>query len=158
MAIKIDVTDQKILMHLQENGKTTNLDLAERIGLSPASTLERVKKLEKAEIISGYKAIINPQSVNMGCVAFVFIRIKGGSDKFNQQFMDCIQDIKFITDCYRISGKYDYLIKVTTVNSSHFEKDILIRLSKESWLDKMESLVVLSTTFEKKPISITQLS
>ena len=79
--MKIDRTDKKILEILQKNAKITNAKLSKQIGLSPAPTLERVRKLESRGIISGYHAKLNMSKVGLGVSTFVMVSLKGHNKK-----------------------------------------------------------------------------
>ena len=83
---KLDATDLKILKKLQENGKITNLQLSEEIGLSPAPTLERVRKLEKSAIITGYHATVDEAMLGMGIMAFIQLSLERQVDNFISNF------------------------------------------------------------------------
>jgi DNA-binding Lrp family transcriptional regulator len=90
---KLDKTDLKILHILQENSKITNLDLSKKIGLSPAPTLERVKKLENTDIIQSYHAKVNQQAIGLNVKTFVQVSLAWQKDNALNNFMAKVQEI-----------------------------------------------------------------
>ena len=92
MAEKLDKIDLKILNILQDNSKITNLDLSKKIGLSPAPTLERVKKLEQNEVIHSYHAQINPQSIGLNVKTFVLVSLAWQKENALNNFRDTTVD------------------------------------------------------------------
>ena len=92
MSDKLDKIDLKILRILQENSKITNLDLSKKIGLSPAPTLERVKKLENADIISSYHAVINNQALGLNVQTFVLVSLAWAKENALEHFIEKIKD------------------------------------------------------------------
>ncbi|GBR45664.1 transcriptional regulator [Neokomagataea tanensis NBRC 106556] len=89
----------------------TNLELSKQVHLSPAATLERVKKLEKQGIIRGYMAQLDPEALNLGLVVFVQVALEhSGSDIF-ENFSKMVRGIPQITECYMVAGGFDYMIK-----------------------------------------------
>ena len=104
MKIKLDTTDRKILELLQTNSNITNAQLAQEIGLSPAPTLERVKKLETAGVIRSYHAVVDAASVGLGVSTFVMVTLKGHNKENIAKFMQAISQIKEIVECHRQQG------------------------------------------------------
>ena len=94
MTEKLDKIDLKILKILQENSKITNLDLSKKIGLSPAPTLERVKKLEQSEVIESYHAVIDPVKIGLNVKTFVLVNIAWHKDNALNNFLGKINKIE----------------------------------------------------------------
>ena len=110
--MKIDRTDKKILEILQKNAKITNAKLSHEIGLSPAPTLERVRKLEARGIISGYHAKLNMSKVGLGVSTFVMVSLKGHNKKNIDSFLDKIKDVENIVECHHITGSGDFILRI----------------------------------------------
>ena len=119
MSEKLDKTDLRILKILQENSKITNLELSKKVGLSPAPTLERVKKLESTSIIESYHAKVNPQSIGLNVKTFVLVSLAWQKENALNHFLEKIKAIDEIVECYIITGEADFLMKIIC-------KDILI--------------------------------
>ncbi len=112
MRIKLDGTDRKILELLQTNSNITNAQLAQEIGLSPAPTLERVKKLENSEVIKSYHAVIDPAAVGMGVTTFVFVSLKGHNKDNIERFIKAIKEIEEVIECHHVTGQADFILKI----------------------------------------------
>ena len=109
---RLDGIDLRILKILQENSKITNLDLSKQIGLSPAPTLERVKKLESAEIIRSYHATVDPKSIGLGVKTFILVSLAWHKANALNNFLEKIGKIDEVIDCYVITGEADIIMKV----------------------------------------------
>jgi Lrp/AsnC family transcriptional regulator, leucine-responsive regulatory protein len=145
MAVKIDKTDLKILKILQEDGRITNLQLSNQVGLSPAPTLERVRKLEKQGIIDSYHADVNAAKMGMGIMAIIQVSLVRQIDNALQNFKRQIMEIDEVVECLQVTGTFDYQLKVVVKDISAFDALISERLSKVEEIGQMQTYVVLST-------------
>jgi len=145
MAVKIDKTDLKILKILQEDGRITNLQLSNQVGLSPAPTLERVRKLEKQGIIDSYHANVNADKMGMGIMAIIQVSLVRQIDNALQNFKRQIMEIDEVVECLQVTGTFDYQLKVVVKDISAFDALISERLSKVEEIGQMQTYVVLST-------------
>jgi DNA-binding Lrp family transcriptional regulator len=142
---KLDKTDLKILHFLQDNSKITNLDLSKKIGLSPAPTLERVKKLEQQLIIESYHAKVNPQSIGLNVQTFVQVSLAWQKDNALNNFMAKIQEIDEIVECYIITGEADFLMKIICRDIPTYEQLLFKTLSQIEEIERLKTLMTLST-------------
>jgi len=145
VSMKLDDIDKKILNILQENGRITNAQLAQEVGLSPPPMLERVKKLEKNGIIKQYVAKLDLAKVDKSTMVFVSLslarhRIKS-IDLVNQEILRLPE----VLECYHIAGEQDYLLKIVVKDVQEYEQFILKKLAQISAISKIKSYVVLST-------------
>lgn len=108
----LDETDRKILRILQRDSHLTVKELAAKLHLSTSPTFERQKRLERDGFIERYMAVVNPHKVGNGIMVMCNIRLKQHSQELIQEFMNVVQGIEEITECYNTSGDYDFLIKV----------------------------------------------
>lgn len=154
MAIKLDPIDRKILQILQENGNITNAQLAKDIGLSPAPTLERVKKLEQSGIIQSYHAELNKEKIGIGVSIFVLVTLS--SHKMNQinAFVEKIKLIPEVIECHHITGQGDFLLKILAKDIPSYQMLILDTLSQIEEIGNMRSMVNLNTYKHSKVIPI----
>ena len=150
MGYKIDGTDLKILKKLQEDGRITNLQLSQEVGLSPAPTLERVRKLEKAGIIESYHAIVNPQTIGLNVKTFVLFSLAWQKENALAHFMDKIKSIEEITECYIITGEADFLIKIVCKDIPTYEQLLFKTLSQIEEIERLKTLMTLSTVKDSK--------
>jgi len=108
----LDRTDHRILDILQRNGRITNVDLAEKVHLSPPPCLERVKRLEREGYIEKYVGILNPYKLNAGLLAFIQVTLHSTASKDLEKFNQAVAGLEQVQECHMVSGGFDYLIKV----------------------------------------------
>ena len=116
-AQRFDEIDRTILMLLQENCKITNAMLAERVGISPPSTLERVKKLERRGVITGYAALVDPASVGVPVAAIVHVSIREHSARNLQTAKMRLSSFSEVQACWYCAGDEDFILKVLTTGN-----------------------------------------
>ena len=150
MLNKLDKIDLAILQILQENSKITNLDLSKKIGLSPAPTLERVKKLEQSGIVQSYHALVAPQSIGLNVKTFVLVSLAWQKENALNNFMDKIKAIREITECYIITGEADFLIKIICKDIPTYEQLLFKTLSQIEEIERLKTLMTLSTVKDSK--------
>ncbi|MDH3708863.1 MAG: Lrp/AsnC family transcriptional regulator [Cyclobacteriaceae bacterium] len=142
---KLDSIDRKILGILQTNAKITNAQLSVEVGLSPAPTLERVKKLEKSGVIRSYHAKLDEHKIGLEVSTFVQVTLTGHNKKNIEVFMKAIDNIDEVIECHHITGRGDILLKVVTKDIASYQELILERISEIEVVDNLQSMVILST-------------
>ncbi len=147
---KMDRVDLKILKILQRNSKITNLELSKQIGLSPAPTLERVKKLEQADIIESYHAVVKPQAIGLSVKTFVLVSLAWQKENALNNFLEKIKKIDEITECYIITGEADFLIKIDCKDLPSYEQLLFKTLSQIEEIERLKTLMTLSTVKNSK--------
>jgi DNA-binding Lrp family transcriptional regulator len=147
---KLDKTDYKILKILQENSKITNLVLSKKIGLSPAPTLERVKKLEQSNIIQSYHAKVNSQEIGLMVKTFVLIDLAWKKENALETFIKKIKQINEIVECYIVTGEADFLVKIVCADIPSYERLLFKTLSQIEEIEKLKTLMTLSTVKDTK--------
>ncbi|MEQ8362618.1 MAG: Lrp/AsnC family transcriptional regulator [Cyclobacteriaceae bacterium] len=154
MKIKLDVTDRKILKILQTDSNITNAQLAQEIGLSPAPTLERVKKLENNKIIRSYHASVDQGKVGLGVSTFVMVTLKGHNKENIQNFVEAIKNIEEVIECHHLTGQADFILKVVSSDIPSYQTLMLEKVSNFDMVDTMQSMVILSTFKDTKVVPI----
>ena len=143
--LKLDKTDRKILEILQKSAKITNAQLSKEIGLSPAPTLERVKKLETMGVITSYHAKLNTEKIGLGVSTFVLVTLRGHNRENIEQFMQEIDKIEEVIECHHITGAGDFILRIISKDIQSYQKLMLEKVSDIKVVDNMQSMVVLST-------------
>ena len=143
---KLDKIDLKILQQLQENGKITNLQLSEEIGLSPAPTLERVRKLENSGIITGYHAIVDEKVLGMGIKAFIQLSLERQVENSLNTFSERMAEIEEVVECHLVTGTCDFMLKIVVKDIAAFENLITNKLGNVEVIRNMQTMVILSQT------------
>lgn len=151
---KIDATDRKILEILQSRAKITNAKLSEEIGLSPAPTLERVKKLEQMGVITSYHAKLDIEKIGLGVTTFVLATLSGHNRANIEGFIEEINKIPEVVECHHITGAGDFILKVVAKDIASYQKLMLEKVSDIKQVDNMQSMVVLSTFKDSKVIPV----
>ena len=150
MTDKLDKTDLLILKILQENSKVTNLTLSRKIGLSPAPTLERVKKLESSNVIESYHAHVNLHAIGLNVTTFVLISLALKKENSLKEFQEKILTIEEVTECYIVTGEADFLIKVVCKDIPTYEELLFKELSQITGIERMKTLMTLSSVKNSK--------
>ena len=128
----LDRFDIAILRELQADGRMSNRDLAERVGLSPAPCWRRLRNFEQQEIISGYAALLNARNLGLSIVAFAHISLENHHALTVREFDKAIQSTAEVLECYMTSGEYDYMLKVVAADMAAYEKflsDVLMQIA-----------------------------
>ena len=155
--VKLDKIDIKILEILQFNAKITNAQLAIDIGLSPAPTLERVKKLEKEGYIKSYHAKLDTAKLNIGVTTFVMVSLKAHNKRHIERFVSEVTEIDEIIECHHITGSGDFILKVVSRDISTYQQLMLEKISNIDEVDNLQSLVILSTFKDNKVVPIPSI-
>ncbi len=117
---QLDLIDRKILAVLQQNAKISNVDLAERVHLSPTPCLERVKRLESEGYIRDYVTRLNPQLLDAGTLIYLEISLTSTTTEVLSEFNRAVQTIAEILECHMVAGGFDYLMKIRVRDMQHF--------------------------------------
>lgn len=155
--VKLDKIDLKILEILQSNAKITNAQLAIDIGLSPAPTLERVKKLEKEGYIISYHAKLDTAKLGIGITTFIMVSLKAHNKHHIEQFVNDINKIDEVIECHHITGSDDFILKVVSEDISTYQELILEKVSDIDGINNLQSLIILSTFKDSKILPISPL-
>lgn len=153
---KLDKVDRKILEILQKNAKITNAQLSKEIGLSPAPTLERVKKLETSGVIDSYHAKLNTAKVGLGISTFVQIKLTGHDKQSIRSFIDAINKIDEIIECHHVTGSSDFVLRVIAKDIAAYQQLMLDKVNEISVVDSLHSQVILSTFKDSKTLPVPE--
>jgi len=152
--LKFDKTDRKILEILQKSAKITNAQLSKDIGLSPAPTLERVKKLENLGVINSYHAKLDISKIGLGVTTFVLVTLSGHNKENIDKFIEEINEVDEVIECHHITGAGDFILKIISKDIPSYQKLMLEKVSNIRVVDNMQSMVVLSTFKDSKVMPI----
>lgn len=150
----LDKTDVAILRALQENSRLTVKELAAKVHLSPSPAFERQKRLERDGFIKGYMAVVDAEKVGNGILVLCNIRLKQHTEDLIQQFMDAVQNIEEITECFNTSGDYDFLIKVYAKDMKDYQQFMQHTLGKMECVGSLHSVFVIDETKNTHGVTI----
>ena len=126
--MNVDSTDLRILAALQGEGRLTNVELAERVALSPSPCLRRVKRLEAAGVVRGYRAVLDREAVGLGLTVFVEIKVERHSRENAQALQDALAAMPEVISCHMVSGTADFLAEVVVADLRAYEALLTERL------------------------------
>lgn len=121
----LDPIDLQLLDILQHNSNLTTKELASRVNLSPTPVFERIKRLETSGVIKKYVAILDAEKLNKSLIVFCSITLKQHSKEIGTQFVADIMQLQEVTECYNISGDYDFLLKVLVLDMKEYQEFVL---------------------------------
>ena len=118
----LNATDKAILLALQKDGRVTNIELADRVGLSPSACLRRVRSLEESGVINGYAAVLDPASIGRGTSVFVEISLSSQEESVLDAFEAAVAVHPAVMSCHLMAGDADYLVHVVCSDVAHYEQ------------------------------------
>ena len=137
--MKLDAIDLKILKELQTNSKISNVELAERVGLSPSPCLTRVRSLENQGVITRYVALLDPETVGATVSVFIQITLEMQSESILDKFEATIRKLPEVMECYLMTGDFDYLLRVVVKDTFALKDFILDKLTNAPGVSTIRS-------------------
>lgn len=153
----IDRFDQKILEALQKNGRLTNVELAEEIGLSPSPCLRRVRALEKSGVIKRYGAILDRDEVGLGLTVFVGVKVERHNDKEAAVFREAVEALPEVVAAHLVSGESDFLLQVVVPDLRGYERFLTGTLLKLPGVSDIRSNFAIQTVKQESPLPLSHL-
>jgi Lrp/AsnC family leucine-responsive transcriptional regulator len=159
-AISLDATDCRILSVLQNEGRISNLDLAERISLSPSACLRRLRLLEEEGVIERYRACLNRETLGFELEAFVQVSMRNDQEHWHERFAEAAREWPEVVGAFVVTGESHYLLHVLARNLKHYSEFVLSKLYKAPGVMDIRSNIVLQTLKEDSgvPVIIAQSS
>lgn len=143
--LRFDAIDRKILAALQDDGRLSNVELAERVGLSPSPCLRRVRLLEEAGAIRGYHATLDRKALGLGLTVFVGIKVERHRDHESTAFQAAVAAIPEVVACHLVSGEADFLLQVVVADLAAYEALLLGTLLKLPGVADIRSTFAIRT-------------
>jgi Lrp/AsnC family transcriptional regulator, leucine-responsive regulatory protein len=153
----IDAIDCRIISSLQADGRLSNIDLAERIGLSPSPCLRRVKRLEQEGYIESYRAVLQRDRVGLGFSVFVGIKIEGHANDQALDFERAIVAMPEVVACHMVSGEADYFVEVVVPDLEHYRQFMLTKLLELPLVREVKSNIAIQTLKAGAPLPLGHL-
>ena len=147
-SISIDAIDIRILDVLQANGRISNLDLAERVALSPSACLRRVRLMEEQGVVAQYRAYLSAEQLGFELEAFVHVSMRNDQTNWHEKFVATIKALPEVVGVYVITGDSHYMLRVLTRNLKHYSAFIIEQLYKAPGVMDIRSNIVLQTVKE----------
>ncbi len=149
MAKKDEIND-RILRELTRNGRASNLELAERVGLSPSACLRRVQELERSGVIKGYRAVLDRSALGIGFVAYIAVGLSDHSKASQEAFEKSISRAPEVVECHNITGTMEYLLRVEVfdlISYKFFHTEVLGTLPQ---VNSITSYVVMGSPKDER--------
>ena len=143
ISAELDAIDWKILRELQADGRMTNVELSNRVGISAPPCLRRVKRLEEAGIIRGYRALLNAPALGLDVVAFCFVGLKHQSDAELKVFAERTRQWPIVRDAWMVSGESDFLLHCVASDLAVFQSFVIETLTSAENVDTVRTALTI---------------
>jgi Lrp/AsnC family leucine-responsive transcriptional regulator len=153
----LDAIDRRIIATLQADGRLSNVELAQRIGLSPSPCLRRVKRLEREGYIEGYRATLRRERIGLGLTVFVGVKIAGHASEDAEKFEETIVAMPEIIACHLIAGDVDYSLEVIVPDLEHYQRFLVGKLLNLSIVREVRSSIAIQTLKAGAPLPLNHL-
>lgn len=140
---ELDAIDLRILRELQRDGRMTNVELAERVGISPPPCLRRVRKLEEAGVIEGYHAMLNAPKLGYDLVAFCMVGLKHQSEANLKAFAAATAEWPIVRQAWMVSGDSDFLLHCVAENLTRFQDFVIEVLTANEHVDTVRTMLTI---------------
>ncbi|KHK62643.1 MULTISPECIES: Lrp/AsnC family transcriptional regulator [Pseudomonas] len=156
--MKLDAFDRKILTALQRDGRLSNVQLAEEIGLSPSPCLRRVRMLEEAGVIRGYQAVLDRDEVGLGMTIFVGIKVERHTDERAEAFRQAVTALPEVISAFLVSGESDFLLQVVVPDLRAYDRFVTSKLLKLPGVSDIRSNFAINTVKAPGPLPLGHLA
>ncbi len=156
--VSLDGIDLKILTILQSEGKLTNTELAERVGLSATPCLRRVKRLEQEGVIVGYRAELDRNLIGLGLTVLVDVKMDGPRNENSTKIQEVLRAMPEVLSCHLVSGEYDLMLEVAVPDLPSYERFLLGKLLELHMFKDIRSHVVIRTVSDRTPLPLDHLN
>jgi Lrp/AsnC family transcriptional regulator, leucine-responsive regulatory protein len=154
--IELDAIDGRILAALQADGRLSNLQLADRVGLSASPCLRRVRRLERDGYIEGYRAMLARERIGLGLTVFLGVKIDGHANARAVSFEDAVVAMPEVIACHMVSGESDYLLEVVVADIAHYQRFLVGRLFDMPIVREVRSNFAIQTLKAAAPLPLTR--
>lgn len=152
--VKLDRIDRKILNDLQEQGRMTNVELAQRAGISAPPCLRRVRALEEAGVIKGYHADIDAGTLGFGVTVFAQVGLSSQSETDLKKFEDLVRSWPLVRECYLVSGEADFIMKIVAEDWDSYQKFLTTHLTTAPNVSHIKSALGIRVAKHKPGVPV----
>ncbi len=151
----LDAIDRKILENLQNNARMRNVELAEKVGLSPSPCLRRVGNMEETGVIRGYATLVDAEAVGLPVSVFVSVTLEKQIEKVLEKFEKEIRARPEVMECYLMTGDFDYLLRVVTADLGAYERFLIEHLTRIPGVASIKSSFALKQVAYRTALPIS---
>jgi len=141
--VKLDAVDMKILKTLQDEGRITNVDLAERVGITAPPCLRRVRALEESGFIRGYHADLNHEALGYGITVFAMVSLKSQAESDLQTFERQVAGWPLVRECFMLNGEIDFILKIVARDLAEFQRFLTADLTSASNVESVKTSLTI---------------
>jgi Lrp/AsnC family leucine-responsive transcriptional regulator len=153
----LDAIDCRIVAELQTDGRLSNVDLADKVGLSPSPCLRRVKRLELEGYIEGYRAVLRRDRVGLGLSVFVGVKIDGHANERAMAFEKAVVEMPEVIACHLVSGEADYFLEVVVPDLAGYQRFLVGKLLNLPMVREVRSNIAIQTLKAGAPLPLEHL-
>ena len=152
--MQLDAIDRRIIAELQADARLSNVELADRVGLSPSPCLRRVKRLEQDGIIESYRAVLSRNRVGLGFSVFLAVKLEAHANDRALTFEDAVCAMPEVLACHMISGEADYLLEVVVADIEQYQQFLVDRLLNLPIVREVRSNIAIQTCKAAAPLPL----
>ncbi|TWF54523.1 DNA-binding Lrp family transcriptional regulator [Neorhizobium alkalisoli] len=156
MKLELDAIDLKILRELQRDGRMTNVELSERVGISAPPCLRRVRKLEESGVIKGYRALLQAPALGYDLVAFCMVGLKHQSDATLKGFAAAMEGWSIVRQAWMVSGETDFLLQCVAENLASFQDFVIEGLTAMDNVDTVRTMLTIRQVKDAPVVEIRE--
>jgi Lrp/AsnC family leucine-responsive transcriptional regulator len=154
---ELDAIDRRIVAELQTNARLSNIELAERVGLSPSPCLRRVKRLEREGTIDGYRASLQRSRIGLGFSVFLGVKINVHANEEAQRFEQAVVEMPEVVACHLVSGEADYFLEVVVPDLEEYQRFLVGKLLNLPIVREVRSNIAIQTLKAGAPLPLSHL-
>ncbi|HEY7843451.1 MAG TPA: Lrp/AsnC family transcriptional regulator [Bradyrhizobium sp.] len=155
---ELDAIDRRIVMELQANARLSNIELAEKAGLSPSPCLRRVKRLERDGYIDGYRATLGRTRIGLGLSVFLGVKIGAHANEEAQRFEQAVVEMPEVVACHLVSGEADYFLEVVVPDLEDYQRFLIGKLLNLPIVREVRSNIAIQTLKAGAPLPLSHLA
>ena len=144
--MRFDEIDMRILALLQENGRMTNVELGERVGLTAPPCLRRVRALEQEGVIRGYHAALEAEALGYGLTVFAMVSLRSQAESDLRAFEQLVADIPEVRECHMLNGEIDFILKIVAPDLQSFQRILTTRLTTAPNVESVKTSLTIRTS------------
>lgn len=147
---KIDTKDRRILQELKRDGRVSNVELAERVDLSPSTCLRRVQELERTGVILGYRAVTDPTRLGHGFVAYISVGLSLHTKAALEDFENAMQQAEEVVECHNVAGTFEYLLRIESQDLASYRRFHAERLGTHPYVSAITTYLVMGSPKDER--------
>lgn len=155
--IKLDTVDRKILTNLQADGRMTNVELADRVGITAPPCLRRVRALEEAGFIHGYHADLNQQVLGYGITVFAMVGLDSQAEADLQAFEESVAGWPLVRECFMLNGEIDFILKIVARDLAEFQHFLTSELTQASHVASVKTSLTIRNSKHEPGIPLAEI-